>query len=252
MSITKCLVLALSVVASVNALATPHAARNSIHHRSVAARVAEPRSVNAGLAVAPRAPTTVRKRCRARPSSSSSASSSTVSATSTPPINAAPIPTSTSTSTKTSSTVQDEATTTTTKSTPAPTTSKPAATTSASSGGGSAPGGFLAGTQNGQGTFYDTGLGACGDVSTDSDPIIAVSHLLFDTYPGYNGVNPNNNPICGKKIKASRGDKSVVVTVVDRCGACKMTDLDFSPTAFDALTNANRGLGRVEITWEWA
>jgi expansin (peptidoglycan-binding protein) len=48
------------------------------------------------------------------------------------------------------------------------------------------------------------------------------------------------------------GGASVTITVVDRCVGCAMTDLDFSPTAFDALTGGNRGLGRVKITWEWA
>jgi hypothetical protein len=110
----------------------------------------------------------------------------------------------------------------------------------------------LAGTQKGQGTFYDTGLGACGITNNDNDPIIAVSQLLFDTYPGYDGGNPNKNPICGKKIRASRDGKSITVSVVDRCVGCAMTDLDFSPTAFDALTNGNRGLGRVGIEWVWA
>ena len=52
------------------------------------------------------------------------------------------------------------------------------------------------------GTYYATGLGACGITNTDSDYIAAVSHTLFDTYPGYNGVNPNNNPICGRKATA--------------------------------------------------
>ena len=70
-------------------------------------------------------------------------------------------------------------------------------------------------------TYYYTGLGACGWNSKDTDLIAAVGHGLFDGYPlvkvplrvplfpshrlvpsGYNGANPNNNPVCGKKIKA--------------------------------------------------
>ncbi|KAJ2914863.1 hypothetical protein MD484_g5555, partial [Candolleomyces efflorescens] len=257
MSFAKCLVLALSLVASVNALATPHAIRHSVHHRSIAARAAEPRSVEAPVVnVAARAPSN-RKRCRARPTSSSSIAVTQTSA----PINAAPIPTDDAPST--SSTRAAEPTTTrapqpstTTRAAPTTTstrtTTQPPATTSSSGGGGSAPGGFLAGTQSGQGTFYDTGLGACGRTNRDTDLIAAVSMHMFDNYPGYNGVNPNNNPICGKKIKASRGGASVTITVVDRCVGCALTDLDFSPTAFDALTAGNRGLGRVQITWEWA
>lgn len=33
------------------------------------------------------------------------------------------------------------------------------------------------------GTYYATSLGACGVTNTDSDYIVAVSHLLFDTHP---------------------------------------------------------------------
>jgi len=33
------------------------------------------------------------------------------------------------------------------------------------------------------GTFYAPGLGSCGIQNTDADMIVAVSYLLFDTYP---------------------------------------------------------------------
>ena len=33
------------------------------------------------------------------------------------------------------------------------------------------------------GTYYATGLGACGITNTDTDYIAAVSHTLFDNYP---------------------------------------------------------------------
>jgi hypothetical protein len=33
------------------------------------------------------------------------------------------------------------------------------------------------------GTFYGTGLGACGVTNSDTDLIVAVAHELFDTYP---------------------------------------------------------------------
>jgi hypothetical protein len=61
--------------------------------------------------------------------------------------------------------------------------------------------------------------------------------------------NPNNNPFCKRKIKACRGSKCVVVTVVDRCEGCKYFDLDMSPAAFDKL--ADEKLGRVGITWNF-
>ncbi|KAK6454789.1 RlpA-like double-psi beta-barrel-protein domain-containing protein-containing protein [Scheffersomyces xylosifermentans] len=100
---------------------------------------------------------------------------------------------------------------------------------------------------SGQGTFYDTGLGACGIVNTDTDYIAAISHELYDAH-NIDG-NPNHNPLCGKKIRAFYQGKSVEIAVTDRCEGCKYNDLDFSPSAFDQLADAD--LGRINITWEW-
>ncbi|KAG5342393.1 hypothetical protein C0989_002228 [Termitomyces sp. Mn162] len=109
---------------------------------------------------------------------------------------------------------------------------------------------FLTGTQIGQGTFYATGLGACGIVNNDSQHIAAVSHLLFDAFPGYDGINPNTNPVCGRQVTASYQGRSVVVTITDRCEACALTDLDFSPSAFEEL--APLSVGRISgMTWIW-
>lgn len=69
------------------------------------------------------------------------------------------------------------------------------------------------------------------------------------------GTNPNTNPLCGRKLWATRvreetgKNVSVVATVVDRCVGCLPEDLDFSPTLFDVL--ADEGLGRVKISWTW-
>ncbi|KAF7582851.1 Rare lipoprotein A (RlpA)-like double-psi beta-barrel family protein [Clavispora lusitaniae] len=104
------------------------------------------------------------------------------------------------------------------------------------------------GSFSGDGTYYDTGMGACGTTSTDSDFIVAVSKDLFDQYTP-NG-NPNHNSLCGKKIEAFYEGKSVEVTVVDRCEGCAYGSLDFSPAAFRQL--ADQGLGRIKITWNWA
>ncbi|KAG7191668.1 uncharacterized protein KQ657_002939 [Scheffersomyces spartinae] len=100
---------------------------------------------------------------------------------------------------------------------------------------------------SGQGTFYDTGLGACGWTSTDSDYIVAID---IKTYNAHNvDSNPNHNSLCGKMIRAFYQGKSVDVKVVDACEGCKVNDLDFSPSAFQQL--ANESLGRIDITWEW-
>ncbi|KDQ18240.1 hypothetical protein BOTBODRAFT_29581 [Botryobasidium botryosum FD-172 SS1] len=101
----------------------------------------------------------------------------------------------------------------------------------------------------GQATYFYPGLGACGKNNGNGDLITAVSKLLYDTYPGHT-ANPNNNPVCGRRIKANYAGKSVTVTVVDRCEACAFNDLDLSPTAFQAL--APLAQGRLSgVTWDW-
>jgi hypothetical protein len=99
---------------------------------------------------------------------------------------------------------------------------------------------------SGDGTFYNTGLGACGIESNDSQFVVAVGYQLYDSV---NTANPNNNPLCGRKITVFRGDKSVQVTVVDKCPGCSYYSLDLSPAAFNVLGNPDEG--RIPITWKW-
>lgn len=109
----------------------------------------------------------------------------------------------------------------------------------------------MQGTQTGEATWFADGLGACGWTNTSSQYIIAVSELLYDSYPGYDGVNPNTNPVCGQWITASWGGNSVTVEVVDRCVACAETDLDFSEGAFQVMSPL--GAGRLDgMTWYWS
>ncbi|KAJ7848858.1 plant expansin [Mycena olivaceomarginata] len=105
-------------------------------------------------------------------------------------------------------------------------------------------------TFTGHGTFFQPGLGACGKTNTANQLIVAVGHGTFDTFPGA-GPNPNKNPICGKKIKAISGGRSVTVTVVDRCAGCAgAADLDFSEAAFAKL--AAPAVGRIHgVKWEF-
>jgi expansin (peptidoglycan-binding protein) len=92
-------------------------------------------------------------------------------------------------------------------------------------------------------------LGACGINNVDTDFICAVSEALFDSYPGYTGVNPNDNPVCGRMIQVNYQGKSVTVKAVDRCTGCQMYDIDMTPSAFQSL--ADPALGRIDITWEF-
>ncbi|KIL70753.1 hypothetical protein M378DRAFT_66832 [Amanita muscaria Koide BX008] len=142
------------------------------------------------------------------------------------------------------------ATTTTPQAAPSPSLTNSGGNSGSGSSGNSGLPSFLVGTQTGQGTFYSTGLGACGITNQDTDYIAAVSHLLFDAFPDYNGVNPNSNPICNRKVQVHYQGKSVTVAITDRCEGCALTDLDFSPSAFDQL--ADPSVGRLSgMTWVW-
>ncbi|KAL4894731.1 RlpA-like double-psi beta-barrel-protein domain-containing protein-containing protein [Aspergillus ambiguus] len=103
------------------------------------------------------------------------------------------------------------------------------------------------GLYSGDLTYYDPGMGSCGITSTGSEPICAVSHLVFDAASV--STNPNENPLCGMKLRIRRGDKTVDVTIVDRCVGCKATDLDVSRAVFKQL--ADLDLGRVVVEWAW-
>ncbi|KAG8836047.1 hypothetical protein FRC17_010511 [Serendipita sp. 399] len=81
-------------------------------------------------------------------------------------------------------------------------------------------GGGGSGQFTGELTFYDTGLGACGRTNNDGDMIAAASMLLFDGFEGYTGGNPNNNPICGRRVNIYFEGKSINVELVDRCVGC--------------------------------
>lgn len=96
-------------------------------------------------------------------------------------------------------------------------------------------------------TYYGPGLGACGITSSATDNIVSISHFTFDAVS--KGSDPNNNPLCGHKLRAIRNGNSIDLTVVDRCIGCQPTDLDVSPGAFKQL--ADPSLGRVEVTWAW-
>jgi len=91
--------------------------------------------------------------------------------------------------------------------------------------------------------------GACGQIHYNSEYVCAVAYQTFDSYPGATD-NPNDNPMCGQNLQLTYGDKSVIVTVVDRCASCNNpTDIDLSPTAFQVL--GDMSIGRLYGgTWE--
>ncbi|TDL15732.1 plant expansin [Rickenella mellea] len=93
----------------------------------------------------------------------------------------------------------------------------------------------------GQGTWFNSNaVGACGVFESDSDHIVAVSTQLRQFLGG-------NGNTCGRRITASSGGRSTTVTVTDVCPGCGLTDLDFSPAAFQDL--APLSVGRINIDW---
>ncbi|PTB67729.1 hypothetical protein BBK36DRAFT_1116350 [Trichoderma citrinoviride] len=89
-------------------------------------------------------------------------------------------------------------------------------------------------------TWYNTGLGACGQTNNDGELVAAVSASLYD----------REHP-CGRKLRISYQGRSGVVKVVDRCAGCAENDVDLSPAAFKSIIG-DLGLGRVTASWEWA
>ncbi|QRV89545.1 hypothetical protein RhiJN_17563 [Ceratobasidium sp. AG-Ba] len=81
------------------------------------------------------------------------------------------------------------------------------------------------------------GLGACGWTNTDTEWFAAISHELFDNWPGYAGGNPNNNPVCISPHTAdiTYHGKTIRVGVVGRCESCALWDLDLSSSAFQQV-----------------
>ncbi|KAH7343954.1 hypothetical protein B0J17DRAFT_703715 [Rhizoctonia solani] len=66
--------------------------------------------------------------------------------------------------------------------------------------------------------------------------VAAISHELYDNYPGYAGGSPNNNPVCGRTADITYIGKTIRVGIVDRCGGCALWDVDLSPSAFQQFT----------------
>ncbi|CAG8486858.1 1254_t:CDS:2 [Ambispora gerdemannii] len=97
---------------------------------------------------------------------------------------------------------------------------------------------------SGDGTYYNTGLGACGIESHDSDFIAAINKPQFG-----DSQNPNTNPICGKQASVKGPKGSVTIKILDMCPECVYGSLDLSPAAFDQI--ADRSAGRVKITWHF-
>ncbi|KAJ1973800.1 mitogen activated protein kinase 2 [Dimargaris xerosporica] len=88
---------------------------------------------------------------------------------------------------------------------------------------------------------------ACEVKVKNSDLIVALAIQQFDEGP--DGEESDDKPNCGRKVKAMRGDRSVVVKVVDSCRSCGDASLDLSPAAFQKL-EPDLDVGELfDVTW---
>ncbi|WRT66739.1 uncharacterized protein IL334_003702 [Kwoniella shivajii] len=97
---------------------------------------------------------------------------------------------------------------------------------------------------NGQATYFEVGLGACGWWNQNSDYIVALNSEIFERNGGSN---------CGQGITLTNTDngKTIKVSVADECPTCDGGSLDLSPSAFAALTDGNMDQGVFPISWHF-
>ncbi|KAJ7770951.1 hypothetical protein DFH07DRAFT_1057993 [Mycena maculata] len=82
-------------------------------------------------------------------------------------------------------------------------------------------------------TYYSQGLGACGDVYDDNSFTAAVSHLMFDSWPGGDISAQNRNPICGPFVPGRQALNSAGLMV----SVIKSSIAGFAEIGGDGLIN---------------
>jgi len=92
----------------------------------------------------------------------------------------------------------------------------------------------------GRGTWYYTGLGACGWTNSNSQLVVAMPQSLYDA---------NNGKNCGQSVYITYGSKSVTAEMVDSCPGCGGNDLDMSEATFKSLAPLSDGV--IEVEWQF-
>ncbi|KAK5629027.1 hypothetical protein RRF57_004742 [Xylaria bambusicola] len=85
-------------------------------------------------------------------------------------------------------------------------------------------------------TYYQPGLGACGETSSDSETVVALSPAQYDGN-------------CGKTITITKDGKTATAKVVDKCPSCASGAIDVSSTVFQSL--ADMSVGRTQVSWSF-
>jgi hypothetical protein len=94
---------------------------------------------------------------------------------------------------------------------------------------------------NARWTFFDDGLGACGDWNVASDFIVALNTPQY----GYGSPGPQ----CFKMITMSYNGKTTTAQIMDECPSCSYGELDLSRGLFDYF--ADESLGEIYGSWSW-
>ncbi|PGH22915.1 hypothetical protein AJ80_02964 [Polytolypa hystricis UAMH7299] len=97
-------------------------------------------------------------------------------------------------------------------------------------------------TYTGDGTFYDGGLGACGDpIDTYAEDIIALPHGLM-------GLASNDSPYCGKTVTIKYNGVTSTAKVSDKCMGCNGGSIDLTRKLFNKFAHFDEG--RIEgVEW---
>ncbi|KAJ3472890.1 hypothetical protein NLI96_g13211 [Meripilus lineatus] len=95
-------------------------------------------------------------------------------------------------------------------------------------------------THTGISLFGHAGLGACGFVDTDNDPIVGISTIIFGT-----GGNCNQ----WMEVTNTANGKTVLVRTRDSCTSCGRDDIILSPSAFASIGDI--ALGELNVQWHF-
>ncbi|XP_055350683.1 papain inhibitor-like [Paramacrobiotus metropolitanus] len=97
---------------------------------------------------------------------------------------------------------------------------------------------------SGDATWYDVGLGACGQWSNNNQLVAAISPSQYGWH-----ANPNTAAVCRTCASVRAGGRQVKVKIVDKCDGCASGSIDLSPGAFQRL--ASLDTGRIRVTWDY-
>ncbi|KAI0406827.1 RlpA-like double-psi beta-barrel-protein domain-containing protein-containing protein [Xylaria palmicola] len=88
--------------------------------------------------------------------------------------------------------------------------------------------------KSGRMTWFNPGLGACGQTDNDGSPVVA---LNSGDYAG--GSN------CGRWITIQANGKQTAARVADLCPGCPANGIDVSPAIFDDIAPLTQGVAQV-------